>query len=158
QLLPLPHEARVDLVADIDVERVERRLRLAIEQADKGNAGCDARLLAPLQTIADLAFEEIPGAVEQIDRDQAIGELANDLVAFGTARAQLLELVVEGERLQRRHALGVGAEIDIGEGIAQRLLKRGPLRVVGEVADRLVQRLEAAAIIAVLDLELAEVT
>ena len=48
---------------------------------------------APLQAVVDLVLEQFGRLVEQVDRDQPVGEPADHLVAAAADRGQLADIV-----------------------------------------------------------------
>src|SRR3546814_3938754 len=75
---------------------------------------CSADLLVnAFQAVAHLPFEQLGGAVEQVDLDQPVGEAGNDAIAFRSGRRQLHEFLVERQRAQRRH-LRIAGTLELG--------------------------------------------
>src|SRR6185437_1911259 len=55
-------------------------VRLAVGQVNHRQAGCDLRPRRALEAVIDLVLQELGGLIEQVDRDQPVGETADHLV------------------------------------------------------------------------------
>ena len=96
-------------------QRLDGAIRLAIGQIDHGEA---RRHLGPrraFETAIDLVLQQLGGLIEQIDADQAIGQLADHLVAAPADRGQLAKAVEDAERVDRRQVIGLAAEEQLRE-------------------------------------------
>ena len=65
--------------------------------------------------MVDLVLQELGSLVEQIDRDQPVGEPADHLVAAPADRRQLAEFIEHAERIDRRQVVALGAQEDLRE-------------------------------------------
>src|SRR5713101_3769086 len=162
QLLALAQEIGGDVATVLGsrggIERGERRVRLAIEKLYKRQPCRDPCLILAVEAELHVVLQQRRGAVEKIDGDQPVDELLDQLVALGTRRGHLVILLVESERLEGRHVIGLRTDEEIGEGVGCLLRDRAMVRMVGKVRHCLMQGLEPAAIIAILEFELAEAT
>ncbi len=103
-------------------KRCDGAVRLAIGQIDHGKARCDLRARSTLQPLVDLILQEFAGLVEQIDRDQPIGEMPDHLVAAPPDRRQFAVFIKHPERLDRRQIVALRAEKELLEQGRRRVL------------------------------------
>ena len=87
-----------------------RAVGLAVHQIDHREAHRDLRARRALQAVVDLVLQQLGRLVEQVDRDQPVGELADHLVAAPADRRQVAEIVEQAERLDRRQRVALAAE------------------------------------------------
>ena len=97
-------------------QRRLRPVRLVVEQIDHREPGRDLRARGALQAVVDLVLQQLGRLVEQIDRDQPVGEPADHLVAAPADRRQLAEIVEQAERLDRRQRVALAGEEQRVEG------------------------------------------
>ncbi len=93
-----------------DARRAQRRqrpVRLAVHQIDHRKPGRDLRARGALQPMVDLVLQQLGRLVEQIDRDQPVGEPPDHLVAAPADRGQLAEIVEQAERIDRRQRIAL---------------------------------------------------
>ena len=100
----------------------ERPVGLAVHQVDDGEPGRDLRARGALQPMVDLVLQQLGGLVEQIDRDQPVGEPADHLVAAPADRRQLAEIVEQAERVDRRQRIALAGEEQGVEGLGRLVL------------------------------------
>ena len=81
-------------------KRRDRAVRLAVHQIDHRQPRRDLRARRALQPMIDLILQQFAGLIEQIDRDQAIGEAADHFVAAPADRRQFA-IFVEHRRAHR---------------------------------------------------------
>lgn len=100
------------------LDRLQRRLRLAVHEPDRREPRRDGCPGSAGQAVLDLMPEQIAGLIEKVELDQTVGQPANDLVAAAADRGELLEIEIERER------------IDAGEGLAfsreEQILEEAP--------------------------------
>ena len=72
-------------------QRRDRPVRLAVGQIDHREPCRDLRARRALQPLVDLVLQEFGGLVEQIDRDQPVGEATDHLVAAPADRRQFAD-------------------------------------------------------------------
>src|SRR3546814_20082675 len=65
-----------------------RGIRVAVEQIDHRQPGAGLGAGIATQAIGDLMLDQFRRTVQQIDRHQPVGQLADDLVALGTRRSE----------------------------------------------------------------------
>src|SRR3546814_4585877 len=82
-----------------------RGIRVAVEQIDHRQPGAGLGAGIATQAIGDLMLDQFRRTVQQIDRHQPVGQLADDLVALGTRRRQFAVVVIKRQRRQRRQRL-----------------------------------------------------
>ena len=112
------------LVAQIVVEvgdarRAQRRQRIlgfAVHHVDHREPRGDLRARRALQAVVDLVLQQLAGLVEQIDRDQPVGEPPDHLVAAPADRGQLAEIVEQRERVDRRQRIALPGQEQAVEG------------------------------------------
>ena len=90
-------------------QRRDRHVGLAVGEIDHREAGCDLRPRRAFEALVDLVLQELGGLVEQIDRNEALGEPADHLVAAPADRRQLAELEEHAERVDRRQIVALRA-------------------------------------------------
>ena len=83
---------------------------LAIHQIDDGKSRRDLRTRRTLQPMIDLILQKLGRLIEQIDRDQAVGEPADHLVAAAADRGQFAEIVEQSERIDRRQSVALSRQ------------------------------------------------
>ena len=86
---------------------VDGAIRLAVGEIDHREPRRDLRARRAFEALVDLVLQELGGLVEQVDRDQAVGEPADHLVAAPADRRQLAELVEHAERIDRRQVVAL---------------------------------------------------
>ena len=95
-----------------DARRSQRRQRpvgLAVHQIDHGQPRRDLRARRALQAVVDLVLQQLGRLIEQIDRDQPVGQPPDHLVAAPADRRQFAEIVEQAERLDRRQRVALPA-------------------------------------------------
>ena len=85
-------------------KRRDGAVGLAVGQIDHGKAGGDLRARRAFQPLVDLVLQQFGRLVEQVDRDQPVGEPADHLVAAPADRGQFAKL--EEHRRAPRSAAG----------------------------------------------------
>jgi hypothetical protein len=103
----LDHQPRhADLVGEVGgaggAKHGLRLVRLVVHQIDHREPRRHLRARGALQAVVDLVLQKLGALVEQIDRDQPLGELADHLVAAPSDRGELAEIVEQAERIDRR--------------------------------------------------------
>ncbi len=83
-------------------KRGDGAIGLAAGQIDHGQARRHLRARRALQPVIDLVLQQLGGLIEQIDRDQPVGEPADHLVAAPPDRRQFAIVVKHPERVDRR--------------------------------------------------------
>ena len=73
-------------------QRRDGAVRLAVGQVDHGQARGDLRARRALQPLVDLVLQEFGGLIEQVDRDQPVGQPADHLVAAPPDRRQFADI------------------------------------------------------------------
>ena len=114
-----------------DARRAQRRdgaVRLAVGQVDHGQARRHLRPRRTLEPLVDLVLQQLGRLVEQVDRDQPLGQTPDHLVAAPADRRQLAVFVEHAERVDRLHVLALGAEIELRE--QRRRPRPGPAATV----------------------------
>ena len=91
-------------------QHLDRAIRLARHQIDDREPHRDLRARRALQAIVDLMLQQLGRLIEQVDRHQPVGELADHLVAAPADRRQIAEIVEQAERVDRRHRVALAAE------------------------------------------------
>src|SRR3546814_6337998 len=84
-------------------------------------------------------LDQFRRTVQQIDRHQPVGQLADDLVALGTRRRQFAVVVIKRQRRQRRQRLGAAIEEQLGEFVAHLLGQQRHFRRFREILDQLAE-------------------
>ena len=135
--------------------RAQRRLRLlglAIEQIDHRKPGRDLRARRALQAVVDLMLQQLRRLIEQIDRDQPVGEPADHLVAAPADRRELAEIVEQAERIDRRQRVALAGEEQLVEGRRRLVLdaaRHVRIRVRAQRGAHDVERVAVAALLGV---------
>ena len=111
----LDHQPRhADLVGKVGgAGRAQHRLRLVrlvVHQIDHRKPRRHLRARGALQAVVDLVLQKLGGLVEQIDRDQPLGEPADHLVAAPADRGELAEIVEQAERIDRRQRVALAGQ------------------------------------------------
>ena len=91
-------------------QRGLRLVRLAVHQIDHRKPRGDLRARGALQPVVDLVLQQLGRLVEQIDRNQPVGEPPDHLVAAPADRGQVAEIVEQAERIDRRQRIGLAGE------------------------------------------------
>ena len=89
---------------------------LAVHQIDDRQPRRDLRARGALQPMVDLVLQQLGRLIEQIDRDQPVGEPPDHLVAAPADRRQFAEIVEQRERLDRRQRVALAGEEQAVEG------------------------------------------
>jgi hypothetical protein len=76
-----------------------------VEQVDHCEPRCDLRARGALQAVVDLMLQQLRRLVEQINRNQAVGEAADHFVAAPADRRQFAKVVEQAERFDRRQCI-----------------------------------------------------
>ena len=123
-------------------QRRDRAVRLAVGQVDHGEARGDLGARRTLEPPVDLVLQQLAGLIEQIDRDQPVGEPADHFVAAPADRRQFAILVEHPERVDRRQVVAFRAEKQLREQC-----RRGvwPCRAISEFGCSLVAARAAAS-------------
>jgi hypothetical protein len=104
------------------VRSADGAIRLAVGQIDHGQARRDLRARRALQPLVDLVLQQFAGLIEQVDRDQPVGEAADHLVAAPPDRRQFAIFVEHPERIDRRKIVALRAEKQLREQRRRRVL------------------------------------
>ncbi len=105
----------------------------------RSSASCVAprALSSPVSRVFTCSSSSTRGAVEEIDGDQPIDELAHDQVAALADWLEIVEPIIEHQPLQRRQIAAMRAEEQLGEGVARLLGDVLGDGLVGEIRRRL---------------------
>ena len=98
------------------------RIRLAAGQIDHGEARRDLRARRALQPFVDLVLQKFTGLVEQIDRDQPLGEPPDHFVAAPPDRRQFTILVEHPKRVDGGKVVALRAQKQLREQRRRRIL------------------------------------
>ncbi len=91
-------------------QRRDGAVRLAVGQVDHGKPCGDLRARRTLQPLVDLILQQLAGLIEQVDRDQPVGEPADHFVAAPPDRRQLAIFIEHPERVDRRQVVALRTE------------------------------------------------
>ena len=91
-------------------QRRQRPVGLAVHQINDRKPRRDLRARGALQAVVDLILQQIGGLIEQVDRDQTVGEPADHLVAAAADRRQLAKVVEQRQRIDGRHRIALAGE------------------------------------------------
>ena len=152
----LAGELRREIVRLGGLQRLGRLVGIAGQHVDQGQLRPDPRLVGALEAEPHLGLQQPGGAVEKIDTDQPVGQLADHLVPPGAGGGEFLELVIEGDRRHRRQFVRPSLQVEVDEGVGHFLGHLGRQFVLAEMGGRLPQRPQAAAVIAFVHVEPAE--
>ena len=135
----LDHQPRhADLVGEVGgaggPQHGLRLVRLAVHQIDHGEPRRHLRARGALQAVVDLVLQQLGGLVEQIDRNQPLGEPADHLVAAPADRGELAEIVEQAERVDRRQRVALAGEEQRVEGLGRLVLDAARQRRVTDSA------------------------
>ena len=86
-----------------------RAVRLAVHQIDHRQPRGDLRARRALEPVIDLVLQQFARLIEQIDRDETIGETADHLVAAPADRRQIAKLIEHRQRFDRRQIVALSA-------------------------------------------------
>ena len=70
-----------------------------------GEPGRDRARGGAVEAVVDLVLQQVGGLIEQVERDQPVGEAADDLVSPPADRREFLEVEKERERVDRGRAI-----------------------------------------------------
>ena len=77
----------------------KRAVGLSVHQINHGQPRRHLRACRALQPVIDLILQKIRSLIQQVDRDEAIGQAADHLVAAAADRRQLTKVVKQRQRL-----------------------------------------------------------
>ena len=137
-------------------QRGERAVGLAVHQVDDGEARGDLRARRALQAVVDLVLQQFGRLIEQIDRHQPVGELADHLVAAPADRRQLAVIVEQAERLDRRQRVAFAAQEQALEAHRRLVLDLAGEIAVGMRQHGRAHHMEGFAIAAVLGVKMRQ--
>ena len=96
-------------------KRRDGAIRLAVHQVDHRQPCGDLRARRALQPVIDLVLQKFAGLVEQVDRDQPVGQPADHFVAAPPDRRQLAIFIEQRQRIDRRQIVALRAEKELRE-------------------------------------------
>ena len=107
----------------------EGAVGLAVHQIDYGQSRRHLRARSTLQPAIDLILQKIRSLIQQVDRDETIGQAADHLVAAAADRRQLAEIVKQSQRINGRKPVALAGKEQRFE--CRRRLVLDPARHVG---------------------------
>ena len=134
-------------------QRRQRAIGLVVHQIDDRQPRRHLRARGALQAVVDLVLQQLGGLVEQIDRDQPVGEPADHLVAAAADRGELAEIVEQRQRVDRRHRVAFAGEEQRVEGPRRFVLDAARHVGIGMRRERAAHDMERVAIAALLGVE-----
>ena len=153
---PLPVEAGRQIGRPRPVQHAQRRLRSPVGDLDDGEVGGDLALRHAFEAVLDLVIEQVRRLPEQVDLDQPPGQVADHLVAARPGRRQLAKVVVQAQRVDRAHRIGLAIEIEIAEHRFRLLDQRVDRRAFRIELCRLPHRFKAKPIVLVAKIQFGQ--
>ena len=99
------------------VERRYRLIGLGVLKPDGGQPGAHLAFFQSLKLVGHQSLKHVAGTAQQVDFDHPFGKLADDFIGLRPFGRQILELVVQAKRFDRRQSGGAVLGVKVHEAL-----------------------------------------